>query len=507
MGEVWRARHVALKSPVAIKFLQGSSASSERSRRRFLTEAQVTANLKTRHAVHVFDFGVTEDGLPFLVMELLEGETLDRRIARETRLSPLHTSALMRQAARALDRAHALGIVHRDFKPENVILVADEEGDVEQVKVVDFGIAKLVGELDDPLKNALSSLAQARRRSSPRASDLASGAMGTPHYMAPEQVSDSVHVGPAADIWAFGVVAYECLTGKRPFDDDSIANILRRVMEGVPPAAPSTIAPVPEMFDDWFNVACARNPADRFRDAQTAAIALAVALELPLPAPSSRISHPERPSGPPLVAHPLTVPSPSLERIREPISPLASTLEALPDLTPLPVLVVERPALPPPSPEDAGESALATLEGIAPPAPTQRSSPLVAPPASEPMAPEATPDSEPPSKASPISKAQAALLIALVVLVVRAAVEALSTSPVAHALPRVEQRPLATLALEPVASGTPAPSGDAPAAATPEPVQTSSALPSAMPLPSASAARPPLPPPRRSVLALPPLGI
>src|SRR5699024_6857346 len=79
MGEVWRARHVALKSPVAIKFLQGPSASSERSRRRFLTEAQVTANLKTRHAVHVFDFGVTDDGRPFLVMELLEGETLDRR--------------------------------------------------------------------------------------------------------------------------------------------------------------------------------------------------------------------------------------------------------------------------------------------------------------------------------------------------------------------------------------------------------------------------------------------
>src|SRR6476620_6189226 len=83
MGEVWRARHVTLRNLVAIKFLHGASASDEGTRERFLTEAQVTANLKSRHAVQVFDFGVTEDGLPYLVMELLEGEALDKRIARE----------------------------------------------------------------------------------------------------------------------------------------------------------------------------------------------------------------------------------------------------------------------------------------------------------------------------------------------------------------------------------------------------------------------------------------
>src|SRR5262245_51993252 len=147
MGEVWRARHKALRSLVAIKFLHRASAFSPSKRKRFLTEAQVTANLKTRHAVQVFDFGVTEDGLPYLVMEFLEGETLEKRIAREGRLSIETTFTVLRQAARALDRAHALGIVHRDFKPENVVIFADEEGG-EQVKVVDFGIAKIVGDLE-----------------------------------------------------------------------------------------------------------------------------------------------------------------------------------------------------------------------------------------------------------------------------------------------------------------------------------------------------------------------
>ena len=133
MGEVWRARHVALKTLVAIKFLHGSGPPSEHAKRRFLTEAQVTANLKTRHAVQVFDFGVTDDGRPFLVMELLDGETLDKRIARVGRLPLATTSLFLQKAARALERAHALGIVHRDFKPENIMLVADEEDGSETV--------------------------------------------------------------------------------------------------------------------------------------------------------------------------------------------------------------------------------------------------------------------------------------------------------------------------------------------------------------------------------------
>src|SRR6185437_3908374 len=196
MGEVWRARHVVLDTLVAIKLLLGAAEPSEHAKRRFLTEARVTATLKTRYAVQVFDFGVTEDGLPYLVMELLEGDTLSKRIAREGRLAPATTSRFLQKAARALEKAHALGIVHRDFKPENVMLVADEEDGGETVKVVDFGIAKLVGDLECTLKVALGALARRPGASSRTPRSVTSGGVGTPQYMAPEQVRNLPEVGP-----------------------------------------------------------------------------------------------------------------------------------------------------------------------------------------------------------------------------------------------------------------------------------------------------------------------
>src|SRR5579872_6165888 len=128
MAEVWRARHVALNASFAVKFLRASLAADDSMRKRFLNEAQVTAQLKTQHAVQVFDFGITDDGEPFLAMELLEGETLAQRLRAQSRL-PLSTTVLfVTQAARAIDRAHALGIVHRDLKPENLFVVKDDEG-------------------------------------------------------------------------------------------------------------------------------------------------------------------------------------------------------------------------------------------------------------------------------------------------------------------------------------------------------------------------------------------
>jgi serine/threonine protein kinase len=352
MGEVWRARHTALNTRVAVKFLRGASEPSERARRRFLTEAQVTANLRTRHAVQVFDFGVTDEGLPYLVMELLEGETLDQRIARLGRLPLADTSLLLQKAARALERAHALGIVHRDFKPENVMLVADEEDGGELVKVVDFGIAKLIGDLDATIKNALGCLVQARRLPSAPVLEVTSGGVGTPYYMAPEQVQDSAQVGPAADIWAFGVVAYECLTGRRPFDDESIGKLLVRVLAAAPPVPASSLAPVPPAFDDWFRLACARDPAARFPDIQTAAAGLASALGTaalagsPAPTPPA-LPAPNVPLGPVPDAAPTLSsrqdppraealspkpPEPAPLSPRSNVSPLAMTLE--PSATP-----------------------------------------------------------------------------------------------------------------------------------------------------------------------------
>jgi serine/threonine protein kinase len=149
MGEVWQARHLSLHTTIALKFLRGSSVIDSASRSRFELEARVTAQLKTRSAVQVFDFGVADDGQPFLAMELLEGESLAQRLRRVKRMPADATVYLLNQASRALDRAHALGIVHRDFKPGNVFIVSDEDRR-EVVKVMDFGLAKIVGELESP---------------------------------------------------------------------------------------------------------------------------------------------------------------------------------------------------------------------------------------------------------------------------------------------------------------------------------------------------------------------
>jgi serine/threonine-protein kinase len=275
MGEVWRAQHTALKSTVAIKFLHGASASGDESRERFLKEAQVTASLKSRHAVQVFDFGVTDDGRPYLVMELLEGETLDRRIARLGRLSVTETVELLRQAARALDRAHALGIVHRDFKPENLVVIQGEDG-AEVVKVVDFGVAKLVHELEPAAGSSADEPLETR---GPHQTHTRTGhVVGTPFYMAPEQIRDPQHVGPAADLWALGVVAYECLTGSRPFVGETVAGVLQSIVDGRYGKASELLPSIPILFDDWFAAACAASPKTRFADATTAVVALGVAL-------------------------------------------------------------------------------------------------------------------------------------------------------------------------------------------------------------------------------------
>jgi serine/threonine-protein kinase len=341
MGEVWRARHLTLKSKVAIKFLHAASASSETSRRRFLTEAQVTANLKSKHAVQVFDFGVTDDGMPFLVMELLEGETLDKRIARLGRLSIRSTVRILRQAARALDRAHALGIVHRDFKPENIVILQDDEGH-DEVKILDFGVAKLVGELEPGREPSALDGDDILRK--PSATTRTGTVVGTPYYMAPEQIHDSANVGPSADIWALGVVAYECLTGQRPFENDTVAAVLRDILDGKSTPASAHHPDLPPMFDDWFQAACAATPEARFSDALTAVVALGIALE-------------DADHQPAVSRHPPTTASAAGPHIKTHWSALAETMAAEPATS-----------VPPDQPSSKRHSGAASTPGELPPA-------------------------------------------------------------------------------------------------------------------------------------------
>ena len=275
VGEVWRARHVALNSRVAIKFLQPASAQKESAKRRFTTEAQVTAQLKTPSAVQVFDFGVTDEGQPYLVMELLEGETLGLRLQRVKRLSVAETARVLAQSARALARAHQLGSVHRDFKPDNIVIGMDDMGR-DYVKVVDFGIAKLVGSLEEAEEGD-----DAGARDDSSLFTRTGAVLGTPLYMAPEQIRDATNVDLRADIWAFGVVAFECLTGRPPFTGSTLVELFQRIQSGLHASATFVEPSVPAGFDAWFEVACAPDADKRFPNATVAWKQLVQALQVP----------------------------------------------------------------------------------------------------------------------------------------------------------------------------------------------------------------------------------
>jgi protein kinase-like protein len=245
MGSVWLAEHLSLRSPVAIKLIEPSIATNPEALARFLREAQAAASLRSPHVVQILDHGV-DGNVPFIAMELLEGESLASRLLRVGRLAPAETAKLMTQVARAMARAHEAGIVHRDLKPDNIYIVHNDEEEL--AKVLDFGVAKssLHG-----LGLGVSSGTQA-------------GAMlGTPYYMSPEQAQGRA-VDPRSDIWALGVIAWECLLGTRPFDADSLGSLLLAICAH-PLPVPSQVGLVPPGFDAWFARACAREPAQRFQ--------------------------------------------------------------------------------------------------------------------------------------------------------------------------------------------------------------------------------------------------
>jgi eukaryotic-like serine/threonine-protein kinase len=247
MGSVWRAEHLALGSPLAIKLIDPGIAQTAEAAARFKREAQAAADLRSAHVVQIMDYGVDE-GVPFIAMELLDGESLGARLEKLGRLPPMMVATILSQAARALARAHQAGIVHRDLKPDNIFLVREADDDF--VKVLDFGIAKKLG--------ALSSTSGIK---------TGTGAMlGTPYYMSPEQALGQNTIDHRTDIWSLGIIAYECLTGKRPFEKDTLGALLMAICNE-PLPTPSKIASVPSGFDAWFSRACARSISARFDSA------------------------------------------------------------------------------------------------------------------------------------------------------------------------------------------------------------------------------------------------
>jgi serine/threonine-protein kinase len=249
MGAVWRAEHLDLHAPVAVKLLNPIIAATSDGLSRFHREATAAASLRSPHVVQILDRGVDEaTRQPFIVMELMEGESLAGRIARQTRLSPARTATVVTHIARALARAHEAGIVHRDLKPDNVFLIRNEDEEI--AKVLDFGIAKT----------------QAHKLGGD-VGTRTGAVMGTPYYMSPEQISGAKGVDFRSDLFALGVIACECLTGRRPFDADSIGGLALKIcVEPIP--RPSELGQVPPGFDAWFERAVSRDPAGRFRSAR-----------------------------------------------------------------------------------------------------------------------------------------------------------------------------------------------------------------------------------------------
>jgi serine/threonine-protein kinase len=278
MGSVWEGLHTSLGTRVAVKFIDAAYAEDEEARNRFRNEARAAATLRSKHVVQVYDHGVSDDGRPYIVMEFLSGEPLDKRLDRVGRLSLPDTANIIMQTCRALSKAHDAGIVHRDLKPENVFLVWDDEDQADIAKVVDFGIAKFT----DPSLGASS----ATRTGS---------VLGTPYYMSPEQARGLRSVDYRSDLWSIGVIAYRCVVGSLPFEGEAIGDVLVKICTAPLPVPSTLVAGVPPTFDAWFARALAREPENRFGNARELADELMAASGLSQRLPMSSIVDPSSP--------------------------------------------------------------------------------------------------------------------------------------------------------------------------------------------------------------------
>jgi hypothetical protein len=254
MGTVFRAEHVLLGRPAAVKLLRRDLSTSEALVQRFVNEARAVTACKHPGIVEVYDFGYTEDGHAFIVMEFLDGESLGRRLAR-LRLTEAQAAAIALGVASALRAAHRVGVIHRDLKPDNVFLVPDPDGGVDRTKVLDFGIAKLADAASDSRNTQTGAL------------------IGTPLYMAPEQARAAAAIDHRADLYSLGCILYHMITGRPPFVAEGAGEIIALQMFGevVPP---SRLAPVSPEMERLVLRLLDKDPAGRFASAGELASAL-----------------------------------------------------------------------------------------------------------------------------------------------------------------------------------------------------------------------------------------
>ena len=253
IARVYAARDTVLGIDVAVKVMRDEQAASRIMVERFAREASISARMLSPYVVKVLGLAVTRSGAPCIVYELLEGETLAQFIARRGPISLEETTEIVKQTARALARVHALGVVHRDVKPDNIFVTTQPDGHA-LVKLLDFGIAE-------------------EMKSGNAAHDLA----GTPEYMAPEVLFGSAALDARVDLYALGVVAFECLTGRCPFTGERISDIFNAIHQGTRMSVSQLRSDIPTEVDEWIDCALQPEPYWRFSSAKELSTALETA--------------------------------------------------------------------------------------------------------------------------------------------------------------------------------------------------------------------------------------
>jgi eukaryotic-like serine/threonine-protein kinase len=262
MGTVWLAEHTMLGRRAAVKVLHPTYNNQQEVVARFFNEARAATAISDPGIVQIFDFGHHVDGSAYIVMELLDGQPLDHRIARGP-MSVGDSLRIMRQVASALGAAHARGIVHRDLKPENIFLVRDPEvPGGERAKILDFGIAKL-GAGQSLVKTSTSAV------------------MGTPTYMSPEQCKGAGHVDQRSDIYSLGCVLFRLIVGRPPFDAEGVGEIIVMHMTQPPPVPSSIVPSIPQAVDQLVLRCLAKDPAQRYTNGTELANAIGMLVTQP----------------------------------------------------------------------------------------------------------------------------------------------------------------------------------------------------------------------------------
>jgi len=260
MATVWRATHQTLNQPIALKFIEVVGMDISGMRDRFLREARVAAAIRHRNVVDILDFGTSDEGQPFMAMELLEGESLADRMNRSPPMTVAETVRVMARVLSGLGAVHDAGIQHRDLKPENIFLAKDADGAFP--KLIDFGISR-----------ALDASAGVESVLPTRENALA----GTPQYMSPEQARGLQGVDQRSDLWSAGVILYELLTGRLPYDGDAPGDVMIKVATEEPPDFATLRPDLAGPIEAVVRRAMHREPERRFQDARTMRAALLTA--------------------------------------------------------------------------------------------------------------------------------------------------------------------------------------------------------------------------------------